>query len=90
MSAVYAQLLLALSQHWLLIVGCWEEDERSLVKACLLLKKHTFHLLAVLHDFNALAHAFDRILPKLARCKIQKSKARPATFQLLSLADSLT
>jgi len=60
------------------------------VKACLLLKKQAFHLLSVLHDFSALVLALDLILPKLARCKIHKRKARPATFQLLSLADPLT
>ena len=90
MSEVYAKLLLALIQHWLMILGCWEEDQRSLVKACLLLKKQAFHLLSVLHDFSALVLALDLILPKLARCKIHKRKARPATFQLLSLADPLT
>lgn len=90
MSEVYAKLLLALIQHWLMIVGSWEEDERSLVKACLLLKKQAFHLLSVLPDFSALLHALGLILPTLARCKIQKRKARPATFQLLSLAHSLS
>lgn len=86
LSEVYAKLLLALIQHWLLIVGCWEQDDRSLMKACLLLKKHAFHLLTVLSDFPALLHALHAILPNLARCKVQKRKARPATFQLLACA----
>lgn len=90
MSEVYAKLLLALIQHWLLILGCWEEDDRSLVKACLLLKKHAFHLLSVLKDFAALVQALAVLLPSLARCKVQKRKTRPATFQLLGLADSLS
>jgi hypothetical protein len=90
MSEVYAKLLLALIQHWLMILGTWEEDDRSLVKACLLLKKQAFHLLSVLHDFSALVQALNSILPHLSRCKIQKRKARPATFQLLGLAHSLT
>jgi hypothetical protein len=89
MSEVYAKLLLALIQHWFMILGCWEEGDRSLVKACLLLKKQAFHLLSVLHVFSTLVQALNTILPHLSRCKIQK-KARPATFQLLSLAHSLT
>lgn len=90
LSEVYAKLLLALIQHWFMILGCWEQEARSLVKACLLLKKQAFHLLSALHDFSALVHALGLILPNLARCKIQKRKARPATFQLLSLAHSLS
>jgi hypothetical protein len=90
LSEVYAKLLLALVQHWLLILGCWDEANASLVKATFFLKKHAFHLLAVLHDFVALIRTLTAILPKLARCKIQKRKARPATFQLLGLALSLS
>jgi hypothetical protein len=90
MSEVYAKLLLALIQHWLMILGSWEEDDRSLVKACLLLKKQAFHLLSVMHDLTALVQALNTILPHLCRCKIQKRKARPATFQLLGLAHSLS
>lgn len=86
LSEVYAKLLLALIQHWFLIVGCWQEDDRSLVKACLVLRKQAFHLLAVLNDFGALLHTLATILPALARCRIAKRKARPATFQLLRLA----
>lgn len=90
MSEVYAKLLLALVQHWLLVLGCWDEDRASLVKATCFLRKQSFHLLSVLHDFAALIHTLTVILPQLALCKIQKRKARPATFQLLGLADSLS
>lgn len=83
MTEVYAKLLLALIQHWLLILGCWEEQQRSLVKAWLFLKKQAFHLLSVLHDFIALVQALNAILPHLRHCKVQKRKTRPATFQLL-------
>lgn len=38
-----------------IILGCWEEEIASVVKATLFLKKHAFHLLSVLHDFVALA-----------------------------------
>lgn len=90
MSEFYAKLLLALLQHWLLILGCWETHDRSLVKAASCLKKHAFHLLAVLRNFAALVLVLADILAQLNRCKVQKRRARPATFQLLSLADSLS
>jgi hypothetical protein len=86
MSEVYAKLLLTLIQHWLLILGYWHETEHSLVKACLLLRKHAFHLLTVLPDIAALTRALQTLLPTLVRCKIQKRKASPPTFQLLGLA----
>lgn len=90
LSEVYAKLLLALVQHWLLVLGCWDEENASVVKAAFFLRKQSFRLLSVLHDFVTLVRTLSAILPQLARCKIQKRKARPATFQLLGLADSLS
>jgi len=86
LSEVYAKLLSALIQHWLLLLGCWENEQRSLVKAVRALRKHAFHLLTVLTDFDMLSRTLQRILPTLARCSIQKRKTRPATFQLLARA----
>jgi hypothetical protein len=86
LTEVYAKLLLALVQHWLLLLGCWQQENRSLVKAAKALRKHAFHILAALPDFTQLLHALRLILPTLARCTVQKRKARPATFQLLERA----
>lgn len=83
LSEVYAKLLLALIQHWLLLLGCWQQENRSLVKAAKVLRKHAFHILAALPDFTRLLRALRLILPTLARCTVQKRKTRPATFQLL-------
>lgn len=86
LSEVYAKLLLALIQHWLLLLGCWTNQRRSLVKACHTLRKHAFHLLTALSHPHRLPCALNLILPALARCSIQKRKARPAAFQLLARA----
>jgi hypothetical protein len=86
LSEVYAKLLLALIQHWCLLLGCWSYENRSLVKACQALRKHAFHLLAVLPHFSALLQALCLILPTLTRCTVQKRKTRPATFQILGRA----
>jgi hypothetical protein len=86
LSEIYAKLLLALIQHWLLLVGCWQQEVRSLSKACQTLRKHAFHLLAVLPHLSALLHALHLILPTLARCTVQTRKTRPVTFQLLGRA----
>lgn len=86
LSEVYAKLLLTLVQHWLLLLGCWHQENRSLVKATKALRKHAFHILAALPDFAQLLHTLRLILPTLARCTIQKRKTRPATFQMLGRA----
>ena len=86
LSEVYAKLLLALIQHWLLLLGCWQHENRSLVKAAKALRKHAFHILAALPDFTRLLCTLRLILPTLARCYVQKRKAHPATFQLLGRA----
>ncbi len=86
LTEVYAKLLLALVQHWLLLLGCWQQENRSLVKAAKALRKHAFHILAALPDFTHLLRALRLILPTLARCTVQKRKTRPATFQLLERA----
>lgn len=86
LSEVYAKLLLTLVQHWLLLLGCWHQENRSMVKATKALRKHAFHILAALHDFTQLLGTLRLILPTLARCTIQKRKTRPATFQMLGRA----
>lgn len=86
LSEVYAKLLLALIQHWFLLLGCWANERRSLVKACHALRKHAFHLLSALSHPHRLVQILNLVLPTLARCSIQKRKARPAAFQLLARA----
>jgi hypothetical protein len=86
LTEVFAKLLLAVIQHWIVLLGCWGEPDRSLVKAALLLRKHAFHLASQLTHFPALVVALQSILPTLRRCVIKKRKARPATFQLLEHA----
>jgi len=90
LTEIYSKLLIVLIQHWLLVLGFWDEPERSLFKAVSLFRKQAFHLLAVLADFSRLLATLETLLAALPRCKVQKRKARPATFQLLSLAHSLT
>jgi len=86
LTEVFAKLLLAVIQHWLVLLGCWGELDRSLVKAVLALGKHAFHLASALSHSPSLLKALLTILPTLTRCSIRKRKARPATFQLLERA----
>lgn len=85
---VYAKLLMALIQHWMLIVSCWHDPQRSLVKATSVLRKHALHILSHLFNFTALTQCLKTIFPTLTRCRIQNRKTRPATFQLLARSSS--
>lgn len=88
LTEVYAKLLIALIQHWLCVLGCWQDPQRSLVKSSLLLRKQAFHLLHALPYFHRLVLAVSDIVGSLTRCLVQKRKAQPATFQLLDHACS--
>lgn len=90
LTEVFSKLLIVLIQHWFLVLGVWDEPERSLFKAVKLLRKQAFHLLAALSDFAKLRVTLEAILSALPRCKVQKRKTRPAAFQLLGLANSLS
>lgn len=90
LTEVFSKLLIVLIQHWLLVLGLWDEPERSLFKAVKLLRKQAFQLFAALSDFSTLLTVLESILAALPRCKIQKRKARPAAFQLLGLAHPLS
>jgi hypothetical protein len=81
---LFAKLLSVVIQHWLLLLGCWGMPERSLFKAVRVLQKHAFHLATVLTSLPLLTLTLTTILHSLDRCKIQKRKARPSTFQLLA------
>jgi len=45
---VYAKLIGLILQHWMLIIGCWHEPHRSLVKAAKAVRKHAVMLAATL------------------------------------------
>ena len=83
LTEVFAKLLLVVVQHWILLLGCWGEHDRSLVKAARILRAQAFDLAAVLPDFSSLVLTLETILPALACCSVRKRKTRPATFQLL-------
>jgi hypothetical protein len=83
LTEVFAKLLLAVVQHWILLLGCWGERDRSLVKAARILRTQAFDLAAALTNFASLVLTLQTLLPVLARCAVHKRKTRPATFQLL-------
>ena len=86
LSEIYAKLLLAVIQHWVLLLGCWQVENRSLVQASRTLRKHAFSLLVALPCLAQLSRTLQLVFTSLLRCVIAKRKTRPATFQLLARA----
>ena len=81
---VWARLLAALVQHWLVIAGVWGDPSKSLAKACEAVRAFAGRLMAAVTGTEDLA----RILADLARvlektCRRNKRK-KPGTFELLN------
>jgi hypothetical protein len=81
---VYAKLLGMLVQHWVLLLGVWRHQDRSLAKAAKRVRARVMQLLDELPDAEGLKRALRRIMRSLERgCRTQRRKKHPSTFQLL-------
>lgn len=81
---LYAKLLAAVLQHWLLVVGCWRFPDRSLVKATTTLRDHVTLLAYGLRGTLDLTPVVDLIVTALQACpRLERRQKHPATFQLL-------
>lgn len=87
---MYGRLLGQIVQHWVILVSCWEEVERSMIKAAQTLQKHWSALAMALKHEQRLVE----ILTTLKRCirvgcRLNKRKAKPNSCQLfLAFAQS--
>jgi hypothetical protein len=80
---VYAKLIALLIQHWILLVGCWERPERSLVRAAQTVREHAVCLLRALGQPERLVEELAAITRCLGSgCRIAKRKTHPSAFQL--------
>lgn len=81
---VYAKLIAMLLQHWLLIVGCWQEPHRSLIKAAKAVRSHAVTLALALVGEMSLHKALVRIVKAVEReARLEKRRDAPSTTQLL-------
>ena len=82
---VYAKLLAMIVQHWVLLVGCWQQPNRSLVKAAQAVQGYALALL------SALGKSSERVaelLGEIHRClwrtgRLNTRNKKPNTYQLL-------
>lgn len=85
---VYAKLLGVLLQHWLIVVGCWADPDRSLVKAAATIRDHILLIIYALRGKLDLVTVLTLLQETLAACpKLERRTKRPATFQLLENLD---
>jgi hypothetical protein len=84
LTEVFAKLLALLVQHWVVLTGCWDQADRSLVKAAQTLRAHALHLLSALRSAPQLRRALTIIHRCLrAGCRLNRRKRHPNTYQLL-------
>jgi hypothetical protein len=81
---VFAKLLAVLVQHWVILTGCWQCPNRSLVKAAHTVRSRALELLDMLTDADLLVRVLTSIHRCLAAgCRINSRKQHPNTYQLL-------
>lgn len=85
---VYAKLLAMIVQHWVLLVGCWHQPNRSLVKAAQTVQGYAMALLSALNKAPA---RVGEVLEDISRCLLRAGRLnsrhkKPSTYQLLLAA----
>lgn len=80
----YAKLIAMLIQHWMFLVGCWQNPDRSLVKAADTVRSAAFALAIAVDGAIDLTVVIDRLAYCLAvGCSMNPRKKKPNTYQLL-------
>ncbi len=85
---VYAKLLAMIVQHWVLLVGCWHQPNRSLVRAAQTVQGYA---LALLSAVGKSPERVAELLEEIHRClgcagRLTTRKKKPSTYQLLLTA----
>lgn len=79
----YAKLIGMIIVHWMMIVGCWQVPSRSMVKAAKAIRHQILLVARALAGRDDLCQVLQEITQGLDRCRIDKRKKNPNTFQLL-------
>jgi hypothetical protein len=87
---IYAKLLGQLIQHWVLLLGCWDRPDRSLVRAAQTVRLFALSLALALDSPSTI----EKLLRIIQRClatggRLNKRRAKPSTFQRLAALEAL-
>lgn len=83
---IYTKLIGAIVSHWLLLVGCWHNPQRSLRQAMPTIRGLAWQFANSLHSKSLLRHAFLALKRALSSCRMDKSRSQPRAFQLIAEA----
>jgi hypothetical protein len=81
---IYAKILRLLIQHWMTILGCWQDPQRSLRKAQQVSQWGACALGFALVGEMSLSRVIDRITGAMGKgCHIDSRRKKPNTYQLV-------
>lgn len=86
---ISAKLAAMLIQHWLIEAGCWQDPQRSLVKAAQVVRREANRLMVGLWDGDLERHIRGILRSMRSGCRIEKRKQFPSTAQRLEGAPML-
>ena len=84
MVGVWARLLAALVQHWLVVTCAWGDATKSLGKAGEAARDFVGRLLASLDDPAAVARVLEDLCATVAKTCRRNPRSKPGTFELLN------
>jgi hypothetical protein len=84
---LYGRLLNQIVQHWLLLISCWDEVARSLVKAAQTIRMHWLALAMAMPRHERLVEAITTLARCIrAGCRMNRRKKHPNTYQRFLVA----
>jgi hypothetical protein len=83
LAMVYAKLIGALIQHWVLLTATGTHNDRSVMKAAATLREWINNLAEALDDLKKLADVLERLQEILRGDRVERRHKKPSHFQLL-------
>jgi len=83
LAMVYAKLIGAIVQHWVLLTATWTQSDRSLMKAASTLREWINNLAEALDDLKKLTDVLERLQEILRGDRVERRHKNPSHFQLL-------
>ena len=82
---IYAKILALVLQHWITILGCWDDPKRSLRKAQQVTQWNASALGFALIGEMSLSRVIQRIASGMGKaCRINSRRTKPNTYQMVS------
>lgn len=83
LAMVYAKLIGAIVQHWVLLTATWTHNDRSVMKAVATLREWINNLAEAIDDLTRLADVLHRLQEILRGDRVEHRHKKPSHFQLL-------